>query len=108
MSWLKKYVESLRVPSVLPLVVRTSFRFNGRFHNHRFVTPSTFGLPSGQLKILNLPSKFITFSSWGGAHTICSTAPGKTEQWFSLHRALGFGNKIVHSLVDVWAKDFIY
>ena len=26
------------MPSVLPLVVRTSFRFNGRFHNDRFVT----------------------------------------------------------------------
>ena len=38
LSWLKKYVESLRVPSVLPLVVRNSFRFNGRFQNDRFVT----------------------------------------------------------------------
>ena len=28
------------MPSVLPLVVRTSFRFNGRFHNDRFVTLS--------------------------------------------------------------------
>ena len=26
------------MPSVLPLVVRTSFRFNGRIHNDRFVT----------------------------------------------------------------------
>ena len=26
------------MPSVLPLVERTSFRFNGRFHNNRFVT----------------------------------------------------------------------
>ena len=32
------------MPSVLPLVVRTSFRFNGRIHNDRFVTQSLFHL----------------------------------------------------------------
>ena len=93
MSWLKKYVESLRVPSVLPLVVRTSFRFNGRFHNHRFVTPSTFGLPSGQLKILNLPSKFSTFSSWGGPTPPVALPLGKLNNGSHCTELLGLATK---------------
>ena len=34
------------MPSVLPLVVRTSFRFNGRFHSDRFVTLDFSGFES--------------------------------------------------------------
>ena len=39
------------MPSVLPLVVRTSFRFNGRFHNDRFVTILCLLQPWGGLVI---------------------------------------------------------
>ena len=46
------------MPSVLPLVVRTSFRLNGRFHNDRFVTKVFKSIDAcfrkvGQLRRLN-------------------------------------------------------